>query len=102
MIANEVPSKKSKRLVVVTCGSDPIVVAKTGSNSVEEFPITRLPAEQIVDTNGAGDAFVGGFLAQYAQGRELKSCIKCGSWAATQIIQRSGCTFPPVCTYNDA
>lgn len=46
-----------------------------------------------MDTNGAGDAFAGGFLAQFIQGRDLDTCIKCGIWAAAQIIQRSGCTF---------
>merc|ERR1712128_72876 len=30
-----------------------------------------LSADKIKDTNGAGDAFVGGFLAQYVQGRAL-------------------------------
>ncbi len=31
-------------------------------NNVKEFPVTPLPQEKIVDTNGAGDAFVGGKL----------------------------------------
>lgn len=26
----------------------------------KEFPVTRIPLEEVVDTNGAGDAFVGG------------------------------------------
>lgn len=26
----------------------------------KEFPVTRIPLEKVVDTNGAGDAFVGG------------------------------------------
>ena len=26
--------------------------------------VTRIPGDQLVDTNGAGDAFVGGFLSQ--------------------------------------
>ncbi|KAH3873337.1 hypothetical protein DPMN_036570 [Dreissena polymorpha] len=30
---------------------------------VQEFPVIKIKAEDIVDTNGAGDAFVGGFLA---------------------------------------
>ena len=27
---------------------------------VQEFPATKLPDEKLIDTNGAGDAFVGG------------------------------------------
>ena len=60
---------------------------------VRTFTAERLPADKIVDTNGAGDAFVGGFLAQYCQGRDLETGVRCGIWAATHIIQRSGCTF---------
>ena len=28
------------------------------------------------------------------QGKELETCVRCGIWAATKVIQRSGCTFP--------
>ena len=31
---------------------------------------------RIVDTNGAGDAFVGGFLAQYVQNRPLDVAVR--------------------------
>jgi hypothetical protein len=34
---------------------------------LREFPVLLVARERIVDTNGAGDAFVGGFLAQYVQ-----------------------------------
>merc|ERR1719410_1057745 len=52
------------RLVIITQGSDPVVCVHEGK--VLEFQAEKLPANRIVDTNGAGDAFVGGFLAQYA------------------------------------
>jgi len=80
------------RLVVITQGSEPVVVVNEGV--VTEYPVTPLKAEEIVDTNGAGDAFVGGFLAQYVQKKPIATCVECGVWAATHIIKRSGCTFP--------
>ena len=40
--------------------------------------------------NGAGDAFVGGFLSQYVKGESLEKSIDCGVWASGLIIQRSG------------
>merc|ERR1711972_29055 len=79
------------RMVVITQGADPVVCVHNGV--VTTFEAERLPADKIVDTNGAGDAFVGGFLAQYCQGADLATMVRCGIWAATHIITRSGCTF---------
>jgi adenosine kinase len=87
-----------KRTVVITQGHNPIIVIDEQGN-LREIPVKLLPAEKIVDTNSAGDAFVGGFLAQLVQGKDLDTCIRCGMWAAEQIIQRSGCTFPDQMTF---
>ncbi|XP_017798780.1 PREDICTED: adenosine kinase 2 [Habropoda laboriosa] len=87
----EKANSKRQRIVVVTQGADQILVVK--DNIVTEYPAVKLPEEKVIDTNGAGDAFVGGFLAQLVQGRDIEVCIKCGIWAATQIVQRSGCTY---------
>lgn len=46
------------RMVVFTQGDGPVIVVQ--GTDVQEFPVTKLSAEQIKDTNGAGDAFVGG------------------------------------------
>lgn len=35
-----------------------------------------------------------GFISQILQGRSIDVCARCGVWAATQIIQQDGCTFP--------
>lgn len=84
-------NKKRQRVVIITQGPDNILVVK--DNTIIEIPATKLPSDKVVDTNGAGDAFVGGFLAQLVQGKSIEVCIKCGIWAATQIVQRSGCTY---------
>ena len=89
---------KGSRTVVITQGNEPVVVALDGKTI--EFPVTALKTENIVDTNGAGDAFVGGYLAQLVQGRDLDTCVRCGIWAATEIIQRSGCTMPEKMTFK--
>jgi len=85
-------SNKRPRMVVFTQGSDEIIVAQ--ESGVQKFPIIKLSEEKIVDTNGAGDAFVGGFLAQLVMGKSLDICIKSGAWTASEVIQKSGCTFP--------
>lgn len=89
---------EKKRIVVITQGSEPVIVAD-GEN-VKEYKVTKLAQELIVDTNGAGDAFVGGFLAQYVKGESIEKCLDCGIWSSALIIQRSGCTFPESMDYK--
>ncbi|RWV89942.1 hypothetical protein GW17_00047887, partial [Ensete ventricosum] len=81
-----------KRYTVITQGCDPVVVAEDGK--VRLFPVIVLPKEKLVDTNGAGDAFVGGFLSQLVQEKSIEDCVRAGCYAANVIIQRSGCTYP--------
>lgn len=93
------PKKGSKpRTVVFTQGSKSTIVA-TADGKVEEFAVEPLAADKLVDTNGAGDAFVGGFLAQLTEGKDIAECVKAGHWAAKHIIQVSGTTLEGKCTY---
>lgn len=80
------------RTVVITQGADPTVVATQGK--LYQVPVITLPKEKLVDTNGAGDAFVGGFLSQLLTGKDVFECCRAGNYAAHIVIQRSGCTFP--------
>ena len=80
------------RVVVFTQGTEPTIVVCDGK--VTKFDVTPLPKEKIVDTNAAGDAFVGGYLSQLVLGKEISECARAGMYAAHLIIQRSGCTFP--------
>ncbi|KAF2295687.1 hypothetical protein GH714_033590 [Hevea brasiliensis] len=74
-----------KRITVITQGADPVVVAEDGK--VKLFPVNLLPKEKLVDTNGAGDAFVGGFLSQLVQEKPIEDCVRAGCYAANVIIQ---------------
>jgi len=87
-----------KRTIIITQGADPVISSTDGEN-IMEIAITKIPSEKIVDTNGAGDAFVGGFLSQFIKGESLEKCIDCGIWVSGIIIRRSGCTFPEKMEY---
>lgn len=80
------------RVVVITQGSDATIVACGGV--ISTFPVPKLDKSQLVDTNGAGDAFVGGFLSRLSMGADLATCVSAGNYAARQIIQVSGCKIP--------
>jgi len=86
-----------KRTVIITQGPKPTIVARDGT--VTEYPVGIIAKKKLVDTNGAGDAFVGGFLAELAQGKSTKECVEAGHYAARYIIQQSGCTLSDKCTY---
>lgn len=47
---------------MITQGKEPTAIAVGGR--VRLFPVIPVAADALVDTNGAGDAFVGGFLSQ--------------------------------------
>ena len=84
--------------VVITQGADPTIVAE-GGKVLLEHPVKPLTKEELVDTNGAGDAFVGGFLSQLVQGKEIKDCCEAGNYSANVIIKRSGCSYPEKPSY---
>uniref|UniRef100_A0A0K0ELB4 Adenosine kinase n=1 Tax=Strongyloides stercoralis TaxID=6248 RepID=A0A0K0ELB4_STRER len=91
-------NKKRERIVIITQGENPTIVVSNGT--IKEYPINKLPKEKLVDTNGAGDAFCGGFFSQLIQEKNLDECIKCANYAAMTIIQHQGCTFPKICEYH--
>uniref|UniRef100_A0A8C2AT63 Adenosine kinase n=1 Tax=Cyprinus carpio TaxID=7962 RepID=A0A8C2AT63_CYPCA len=82
-------NKNRQRIVVFTQGREDTV-----ATVVTMFPVLDIDQNDIVDTNGAGDAFVGGFLSELVQEKPLEECIRAGHYAANVIIRRVGCTFP--------
>nr|KYP49824.1 Adenosine kinase 2 [Cajanus cajan] len=65
-------------------GADPICVVEDGK--VKKFPVELLPKEKLVDTNGAGDAFVGGFLSQLILEKPIEEFVRGGCYAANIVI----------------
>nr|WP_297400016.1 PfkB family carbohydrate kinase [uncultured Marinobacter sp.] len=44
---------------------------------------------EVVDTNGAGDAFFSGFLHRYLQGASLEACLEAAAhWGARCVTSR--------------
>ena len=86
------------RTVIFTHGAKPVIVARClpGSDEVElkEYPVTLIPKEQLVDTNGAGDSFVGAFLANLYLGNNFEEAMKAAIYLSGEVVKRSGCVFP--------
>lgn len=86
------------RTLVVTCGSNGVFCSKFSYTSMrldlilQSFP-NEIKNDLIVDLNGAGDAFLGGFLATYLKGKSLYNCCRVGNDAASHILKNTGCNF---------
>ena len=82
--------------MIITQGAQPTIVA-TGipgqEATVELVEVPPLDASIIIDTNGAGDAFVGGFFSELAKGSDLTTAVQKGNELGGRVIQRSGVSF---------
>ncbi|KAH8155549.1 uncharacterized protein LAJ45_00559 [Morchella importuna] len=89
------PKKNTSRprTVIITQGTEPTVVV-IGDAEPTSYPVRPVAPSDIVDTNGAGDAFAGGFLAGLVQGDELKTAVDMGHWLASWGIREPGPAYP--------
>jgi adenosine kinase len=83
-------NSQRKRVAVITQGPEPTIVAVQGEAEVKEYPVHAISKEEINDTNGAGDAFAGGFCAGIVEGRPLDECVDMGQWLALLSIKELG------------
>lgn len=77
------------KIVIVTLGAKGAVV----SVDDEIHTVSACESEKTVDPTGAGDAFIGGFLAEYAYGEDCAWCSCVGSAAASLVVEGVGPTF---------
>lgn len=82
-----------KRVAIITQGTLPTVVAVQGEDAVQEYPVHAIAQEEIYDTNGAGDAFAGGFCAGIVEGRSLAEAVDMGQWLARLSIKELGPSY---------
>lgn len=98
VIAKWEKSTDRPRVVIITQGPLSVIVAKhtPGTEEVEikEYPVPQIENLNVVDTNGAGDSFVGAFLSQLWQGRDFDTAVNAGIYLSREVVQRSGCQFP--------
>ncbi|XP_046431503.1 adenosine kinase-like isoform X1 [Neodiprion fabricii] len=84
-------------IIVMTQGgkSPAIVVWGEGESAQITFQVLpEIPENPVLDTTGAGDSLVAGFLLGALVGRSPKACLKLGCKVASMIVTRVGVTFP--------
>ncbi|QLQ78598.1 hypothetical protein HG537_0A08450 [Torulaspora globosa] len=91
-IAKHIVGDSKDRTVIFTQGLDPTIVYS--AQGAKSYPVRPLESSKIVDTNGAGDAFAGGFMAALTQGKSLETAVDMGQWLAALSIQEIGPSYP--------
>jgi adenosine kinase len=77
------------RTVIFTQGAqNTVVVTSDKPDSPKLFPVNQLRDDQIVDTNGAGDAFAGGFVGALVAGKTIDESILAGHALARAGVQQ--------------
>lgn len=88
-IAFSTKSNSSRpRTVIITQGAENTVSVTALENSTPKvYPVQALSDSEIVDTNGAGDAFAGGLLAALVSEKSLDDAIDIGHKMGSMCVQ---------------
>lgn len=92
-------NRNRSRTVIFTQGPGDALIVRDGV--VRSFPVIPCPKEDIVDLNGAGDAWLGGFLSQLVHDKPLEVCVAAANYAANVVIKRAGCSFPEKPSFDE-
>ena len=76
------------KTAVIKCGEKGCIIG----NEKGIWPVDAVPAEQCVDTTGAGDTFVSGFLWALSEGWTDLECAKFACAAASFAVESVGAT----------
>mmetsp|Transcript_110774 Transcript_110774/g.238430 ORF Transcript_110774/g.238430 Transcript_110774/m.238430 type:complete len:177 (-) Transcript_110774:78-608(-) len=95
---------RKKRVVIITRGTQPTLVALEGA--VHYVEVSKVPKEKVVDTNGAGDTFLGGLFSWilkhdlvgkiFKEGSypDIEQAVQFGNQVAGLNVQVNGVSFP--------
>lgn len=97
---SELISKYTKshrlKIIVITDGASPVILYEGNKNGLESttVDVPQVHSDDIIDTTGAGDSFVAGFLMAHMRGDDVKKCIEFGCKISAAVIKTIGCNLP--------
>ncbi|MGE5495318.1 MAG: carbohydrate kinase family protein [Burkholderiales bacterium] len=94
-MAEFIANKTGVKTIIIKLGAEGSYLYSNGKGGV-------IPAFSVktVDTTGAGDNFVAGFLSAMLSGMDTEDCVRFGNAAAALKIQHVGATSPVVTSEN--
>jgi len=85
-----------RKIIVVTDGAQPVMYFEGNASEIETnvFNVPEVNDDDCVDTTGAGDSFVAGFINGYIEGKTVRDCVELGCEISSQVIRAIGCNLP--------
>lgn len=85
-----------EKIIIITDGSNPVHFYRVNAMGIEaeSVKVPKVKREEIIDTTGAGDSFVAGFLYGLIEGKDIKQCIELGCEISAKVIKVLGCNLP--------
>jgi adenosine kinase len=91
-------NKNKRRVIINTRGTSDTLIYymdyQTNMSEIFYVPILHVDEDKVIDLNGAGDAFSGGFLAGVLLNLNFKECAHLGNKLASEVIQLKGFQLP--------
>ncbi|CRL03317.1 CLUMA_CG016502, isoform A [Clunio marinus] len=89
---------EQKKIIVVTDGANPVFFYEGNSSQIQSdlVNVPQVDANEIIDTTGAGDSFVAGFIYALMEGKTTRECIEVGCEISAKVIRVIGCNLPKV------
>ncbi|TFK96469.1 adenosine kinase, partial [Pterulicium gracile] len=86
------------RTIVITHSSSPTLLLSSPRSDSSAFeghllPVKPLSPSELVDTNAAGDAFAGGFVAAWVSGKSAEECVRVGQRMGAMCCGQVGPAF---------
>ncbi|MDT9686853.1 PfkB family carbohydrate kinase [Streptomyces sp. P9(2023)] len=91
-LMREILREGRARTVVATAGADGSYVLTRDGSSTPHHVAAVAPYAPVVDTNGAGDAFVSGFLYGSLAGHDVLTCARLGAVSGAHACTAPGST----------
>lgn len=97
-LLNEYTNTSRNKVIVVTDGANPVYFCQGNSVSstieADQVQVPQVNATDIIDTTGAGDSFVAGFIHGLMEGKPTRECIELGCEISARVIKVLGCNLP--------
>ncbi|WP_231950587.1 carbohydrate kinase family protein [Allokutzneria albata] len=88
-VTSDILDRGRARAVIAMAGGEGSYLRLPGQ-PLKHVPPVPLAPEEVVDTNGAGDSYVAGFLYAHLAGRSWDEAVRAGSFAGAHAVRTAG------------